>query len=174
MISKKKILRLIGTLFVITSMIISLCAFSSPECEYEINEPYLFEVLPGSQEWNDMTPQERKDACYIDEEIVEKMNTNALLETVLNYPYMCHIYVRGDIESGVTSVANTCPALAEFINREDAALVLENYIDRERELYEDNSSEKPITLIIANTLSEFFSRKNSVQPLAVIDPVMPI
>lgn len=100
--------------------------------EQIIEEPYVYEILPGTEEWVSMSPEERYESCYVSRDIAEKMTTDALVETVLNYPFWINVYTYNTLEEGVDAVASYFPPLSELLSRNDALEVLEDYITDRR------------------------------------------
>lgn len=103
-------------------LLLSSTAFAAePQMEtVELSDtPYVFAVKPGTTEWENLSPAERRRISHVPREEVENMTTRALLETVLNYPYLVDIYAFNSIEEGIEIVADRCPALRELLLRED-------------------------------------------------------
>lgn len=88
---------------------------------------HIFEVLPGSDKWKSMSPKERYASCEVSNSEVKNMTTDALIETILNYPYFINIYAYDSIETGIAHVSEYFPGIAELETREDAATVLSTY-----------------------------------------------
>ena len=76
----------------------------------QVNKAHVYEVLPGSSEWDNMTPEEREDSCEVSLSEVQDMTTDALVETVLNYPYLINIYAYESLDdySGQLAHALKC------------------------------------------------------------------
>lgn len=55
------------------------------------------------------------------------MTTEALLETVLNYPFMINLFAFSTPEQGYNSVYNSFNGLQELTARSDVITVLEQY-----------------------------------------------
>ena len=51
--------------------------------------PYQFPVQPGTPEWVEMSANARRDACRLPAGLAERMTSEALLETALDYPPPC-------------------------------------------------------------------------------------
>lgn len=49
--------------------------------------PHEYSVLPGTDAWIEMSPEERRTATYVDQAEAENMTTRALLITTLGYPF---------------------------------------------------------------------------------------
>lgn len=99
-----------------------------------VDEPYVFPIRPGSAEWLSFTSRsEMVDACQIPEDILPRLTTEALLETILTYPMideMRMLFADEELKSmeyGFWHIANSFNGLEEFMNREDALTVLEHY-----------------------------------------------
>lgn len=90
--------------------------------EQQITEPYDYPVKPGTQEWVDLVG--RREACEIPEEILGKLTTEALLETILNYPLLFGWTVHNTWEEGVESEIRQFNGLQELLRREDAGEVV--------------------------------------------------
>ncbi len=94
-----------------------------------ITQAHTYDVIPGTEEWENLTVEERVEASFVSEEESSKMTTEALLETILNYPYWINVYAYGNIRYGIDVVASYFPPLNEFLQREDALDVINNYLD---------------------------------------------
>ena len=92
------------------------------------NVPHMYDIKPGTSEWVNMTVDERLASCKVSKEEVDGMTTAALIETIVNYPYMINIYAYDSIEKGISMVSNHFPGLAELLSRSDAAVELNKYL----------------------------------------------
>lgn len=95
---------------------------------YAITEPYSYDVLPGTDEWEAMTLAERYEACYVSADVAKNMTTQALVETVLEYPFWVNVYAFDTLKKGIDMVSSYFPPLVELLEREDAANALNEYI----------------------------------------------
>ncbi len=107
---------------------------------YPITEPYEYSIVPGTDEWNELQSLEEKlEACQIPEEIVSKMTTEALVESVMNYPMIIRLSggLWGGFESGreyaFNKVKSEFNGLQELCNRADAKDELVKYGERSDE-----------------------------------------
>lgn len=91
------------------------------------DEPHIYEVLPNTPEWEAMTPSQRQASCEVSVEEVENMTTAALVETVINYPYLIDIYAFDTLEQGIEWVSMYFPGLPELLSRGDAIDELQKY-----------------------------------------------
>lgn len=73
-----------------------------------------------------MSIAEQRKNCSIEESVVEKMDTHALAETVLSYPFLMDIYMYGNsVDEGILKVGKRWPPLRALMQREDAYETLE-------------------------------------------------
>ena len=99
------------------------------ESAYTITEAYVYPVQPGTEAWASFeSHQEMIDACEVPEETLRQMTTQALLESVLNYPLLGDVLAYDDSEAGFEAMVDSFRGLEEFLSREDAAEVLEDVL----------------------------------------------
>ena len=120
-------------------LICSLClcsfAFASGPQEaqddtQQISTAYTFQVVPETLAWNELeSSKEKVAACYIPQQIIENMTTEALLETVLDYPLLIDIFAYDTTEIGIELASTYLPGIPELLSREDALEVLGKYIE---------------------------------------------
>lgn len=130
---KKKLLSLALALGMVVSML-PVTAFAvggsmdDASVDMRLDEAHVYSILPGTEEWEELTPAERYEACSVSADEVASMTTDALVETVLNYPYLINMYAYDSIELGIDEVSRYFPGLQELFSRSDASASLENYI----------------------------------------------
>lgn len=109
-------------------LILSLC-FSNIVCAQNPEEPetypstyvYEYPIKPGTDEWKYFTSYDQKaQACQIPPEILAKISTEGLIETVLNYPLLNGFRAHDDIHQGFERVTKTFNGLRELLIRQDA------------------------------------------------------
>ncbi len=124
----------------------SLALNAETEEEYPITEPHIFEIIPGTEEWDSYESLfERIDACYVPEEELKQMTTSALYETVLNYPLLVNIYAYdGDLRKGIDSVSKYFGGLEELFSREDALDVIRQHSIDSQSIEDERSEIKAI------------------------------
>lgn len=129
---KKKSLALIlvATLS-LTIIIPTTCAVEEvTEGPYSINTPYEYPVKPGTEAWFALeTHGERAAACQIPEEILSNMTTEALVESVVSYPFITDILLFNSAEDGYTIVRDHFNGLQELEVREDGREALSQYYE---------------------------------------------
>lgn len=132
-----------------------------PEQTYTIDTPYEYPVLPGTQEWIDLgNVVARREASQIPEEILHNMTTDALLLTVLNYPFLDDIYAFNTLEMGYNAVRGHCNGLRELETRPDCLDVLlcycqETYALEENEkTLQDWKAERIYSVLLHRTIPD--------------------
>ena len=119
------------------------------------DEAHVYDVVPGSSEWNELEPEERYEACAVSESEVQGMTTRALVETVLNYPYLINIYAYDSLSLGIEEVSEYFPGVQELLNRSDATEALEEYLASKVDV--QNAGEVDLASYDAKTLIGFIS-----------------
>lgn len=152
--------RIITVLFCAAS-ILSLWAVAAakPVSPYTIDTPYEYPYVPGTQEWADLGDTlARRQASQVPDEVLEHMTTGALLQTVLDYPFLSDMYAFNTIEIGYKAVRNHCNSLREFETRPDYLEALSRYCQanysfskKERTL-EDSMAERLYWLYVSGDL----------------------
>ncbi len=110
---------------------------------YSITEAYQYQVVPGMEEWRKLDSlQEMADACQIPEDILGNMTTEALVETVVNYPLFINVFAYDDKKTGLEHVKGYFNGLQELYERDDAIKKMEVYIGEKFKEIEDRQPEK--------------------------------
>lgn len=104
--------------------------------------PHEYSVLPGTDAWIEMSPEERRTATYVDQAEAENMTTRALLITTLGYPFLIDMYCIGyssdfflpgntasALSNGIEIVAETFPPLKELLKRTDAVAEIDSLLE---------------------------------------------
>lgn len=152
--------RIMTVLFCAAS-ILSLWAVAAakPVSPYTIDTPYEYPYVPDTQEWADLGDTlARRQASQVPDEVLEHMTTGALLQTVLDYPFLSDMYAFNTIEIGYKAVRNHCNSLWEFETRPDYLEALSRYCQanysfskKERTL-EDSMAERLYWLYVSGDL----------------------
>lgn len=110
---------------------------------YEIDTPYEYPITPASPEWKTYQSRaERLAACHVDDALLQKMTTPALVETVLTYPMLPDCYAYDTLEAGMRSVSTYFSGIDELAARPDAIECLEAYAamqGRSNDIYSMNA-----------------------------------
>ncbi len=126
--------------------------------EYSITEAYQYPVVPGMEEWKKLNSlQEKAEACQIPEDILGDMTTEALIETVVNYPLFINVFAYDNKKTGLEHVKDYFNGLQELYERDDAIEKMEIYIGEKFKDSEDRQPEKfkkLFTEFVLNDLKE--------------------
>ncbi len=131
---KKKIF--VAILAVICIMISNLSVANTEASELKkdnnnyIDEPYKYPVIPGTNEWKELDSMPQKIAVsHVNLELLEKMTTSALVETVVTYPLFICVHAYDSLETGVTEVSTYFKGIEELCKRSDAREKVLQYIN---------------------------------------------
>lgn len=106
------------------------CASEKDERAKQIDTPYVYPIQPGTEEWAKLDSLDAKiAACKVDPELMNSMTTEALLETVLDYPLLPNIYAFSSAEIGIGSGSGYFEGLQILHDREDTAECIQKAID---------------------------------------------
>lgn len=112
--------------------------------EASMDVPYQYPITPTDEAWADFkTSQEMYDACQIPNAVLTRMTTGALLETVLNYPFLGTYKCHDDYEIAAGYLGGRFNGLEELLARDDLTeTLLERYakskVLTQEELNENN------------------------------------
>jgi hypothetical protein len=106
------------------------------------SEPFDFPIKPGSEIWRTFTTHKQmEDATKIPDAILNKMSTEDLLTTCLNYPLFVDMIYFDQKQLGYTLVEKRFNGLRELMNRKDAGRVLSSVFSKmEIETLDKNST----------------------------------
>lgn len=94
---------------------------------YTITTPYNYSLKVGSTEWLSMQPNERVEAYCIPSEIMHNMSTEALLQTIMNNPYLWNVVAFETPELELEYAFHTLSGFDELMKREDLLKVFDDY-----------------------------------------------
>lgn len=104
-------------------LIVSLALAGSAVAQ---DAPFTYPSKPGSETWKTFTPGEHLAAVQVPEAHLEEMRTEALLNTVLDYPLFSQMLTHNSIQAGFESLSESFNGLQELKARHDTAGVLLN------------------------------------------------
>lgn len=131
---------------------------------YEISEPYVYDISPGSAEWSTLyEPEQKLAACSVPLSLVQRMTTKALVETVIKYPLLIDIYAYGSLREGIEVVSSYFCGLEELFSRHDATMHLEEY--REQVMNEVGTTD--IEYFYADSLLSYLTEEEPEYMVAV-------
>lgn len=153
----------VWTLLLCAASILSLWAVAAfkPVSPYTIDAPYEYPYVPGTQEWIDLgNMSARIRASQVPDEVLEHMTTDALLQTVLDYPFLSDLYAFNTIEMGYKAVKKHCNSLWEFEARPDYLEALSRYcqanysLSKKEQTFKDYMAEQLYWLYVSGNLEQ--------------------
>ena len=110
-------------------MLFCLMPSLTASAEYIDNEPYVFELQPDTAEWAAYDEKADKLArLQIPEGKLSSMTTNALLETVMNYPYILDYTAFNSVQGAYDTFSSDFNGFRELMQRKDLSnTLLHNY-----------------------------------------------
>ena len=155
------------SIFVVSAEDVGMQEDDNIQTIFSVSEGYyVCPIQPGSSEWDRLSIQERYAVSSIDAGDVAAMTTDAVLLSVLNYPFIVNIYVYDDINEGIDAVRMYCPALEELLNRSDACVVVARYLQACR----DQGSTDTTTYYVAARIYGYLTSAADVAPRYMIEP----
>ncbi|MBR6812321.1 MAG: hypothetical protein IKM51_03005 [Oscillospiraceae bacterium] len=139
-------------------MTVPAYAYDAPSGEVGLsNVAHVYAVKPGTDEWVYMSVEQRLASCRVTQAEVEAMTTEALIETIVNYPYLVNIFAYDTIEMGIEMVSNHFPGIEELFERADCQSELSKFINKVGVF--SSSKEEILKRIYALELMETVSKK---------------
>ncbi len=161
-------------ILIVIISILTQCFAAFAVNSHVINTPYDYPIKPGTAAWEELkTHDEMVAACRIPENILEKMSTEALTETVLNYPLLVDMFAMPTPYSGYEGTYILFNGLQELAGRKDAITVLNNYIAKTNTLTSSTNMGDELKLfyrdllidgMLISSYNEFQSDSNTVVP----------
>lgn len=128
---KRKSIQILLIIVLIFTFNFSFTFGQETESEYSIDEPYEFPITQYDDQWKEFeTKAEALSVCQIPEEILNKMTTEALLETVLNYPFIIDYIAFNDYKDAADNMMRDFNGFSELLSREDLTEVLLEAYDK--------------------------------------------
>lgn len=120
---------------------ITIVIFLLPLCILAQQQKYHYPVKRGSEAWNVLiTYKEKRAVSQIPTDIIQKLTTRDLLESVLDYPLIGDVFVFNNLQTGVDKLRINFTAFNELLRRKDVAAVT---ISRYRQLEIDSARSLP-------------------------------
>lgn len=127
---KKFVLYLLLATFGFSMVASAVPMQSLEEKEYTVFTPYEYPIVPEAPEWLALqTNIDKINACSVPDELIEKMSTDALLETFLTHPMATNIFAFSSYDDGFNFLKdNYHMGLNELLQREDLSdAILRSY-----------------------------------------------
>lgn len=134
-------------------------ALTESTVSYSINKAYDYPITPDDEkEWAQLTTlNDKLNACQIPEDILNKMTTPALIETVANYPLSVNLYAFDTLDLGYQMVKGSFNGLAELEKRmQSNPQEVKAVLNTEIKKYSSNTNEEKNTV---NDLNYYFIKR---------------
>ncbi len=101
--------------------------------------PFKYELTPESQEWKNYEPLELKNMLNIPMENAQAMDTETLLNAVLDYPFLGDIYAFNDSIKAIDFLSEQFNGLKVLLDRNDLKdKLFEDYTNSSEKIIKDN------------------------------------
>lgn len=160
----KKFISFVLVLILVCTILVPVSASSVDRIgSYSITTPYAYPVLPGTDEWQSLSMDQRIAVSHVNEDIVQSMTTEAVLLTTLRYPFAVNIFAYNTGREGIDIVKKYCSSLAELLIREDALPTINAYLNT-------TTNTESIEYYVAEKLWEYMSNSAAIEPRYIIAP----
>ena len=89
--------------------------------KYSIKEAYQYPAVPGTKEWESLgSTQKRKESCMVSKDILSNMTTDALIETIVTYPFFTDVNAFETLDMGLEALRAEFGGVDELLTRTDA------------------------------------------------------
>ncbi len=96
----------------------------------EDNLEHQYSLTPQSTEWRNYNAYELQEKLNIPREQVTALNTDDLLELVLDYPFIGDVYAFNTVEDGIETIRNRFEPLDELLKRDNVSeVVYDRYLN---------------------------------------------
>ena len=96
----------------------------------EITEAYKYPIVPDTEEWKKLKSMPEKiEATHVDPDLLHKMSTRALVETVVKYPLFDSVHAYDTLAIGIKEVSEYFKGIEELESRDDAREEILKYIN---------------------------------------------
>lgn len=94
------------------------CPVFASENRLQIDVPYEYPVTPGMSNWEELDTHEKKvAACQIPTDILKIMTTDALIQSIIDYPLAVDMYAYDSVDEGYEVLRNQFNAIRELESR---------------------------------------------------------
>lgn len=116
---------------IILMIIFSCSKVETNDCfSYSFPDAYEFPIKPGTQDWINLGSREaRANACMIPEDILQKISTGGLFESLLSYPFILDYIAWEEWQVGFEALKTENKGFAELFNRRDLYRVIYDWYE---------------------------------------------
>ena len=124
-IKNTRIIRWIACGLCGVSLLVSLMGCTNQTNITTVDDAYDYPIKPGTDAWKALGSHvEMLKVCQIPETKLHSMSTEALVETVLNYPLFSDVLAYNSPQQGFDAMASQFNGIPELLDRKDAGTVL--------------------------------------------------
>ena len=117
----KKLIALVLVLSVLSSLVVFAENNNTIEKQYTITIPYQYPVVPGTKKWSELESlDEMIKVCQIPNDVLTNISTEALIETVIDYPLAINMFAFDTPQEGYNSIKMYFNGVQELETRSDA------------------------------------------------------
>ena len=139
---------------------------------YPIDESYEYPIVPGTDEWKALDNNiDKMRVCMIPEDVLNRMTTEALLETVLSYPLIANMLIWETTQQGYEVILRNFNGLQELVERDDLDSVLETYSAENISVYANMTEDRIlISEMVLGVIS--FYNEHPITYLITMNPII--
>ncbi len=136
--------------------------------QYDNSPRFTYSVRPCDPEWAALPDRtSRLAACEIAPELLQRMNTENLLDAVLEHPYLYDFFAFDNVQKGLACLMEDIAAVRELLGRADAENVIQNRLN---ELCRDAASNFLLSAILRAFLGDDHATAENATLSYVRDP----
>lgn len=129
----KKVFSLVTVALFVFCVLFTNMSVNADDSGYTISAPYEYPVKPNTAEWIGMhCTIERHEACEVPKDILARMTTDALVETVITYPFFVDTMAYNNFSIGLGAVSQYFSGIDELMSRDrqEVCESLRDYLQR--------------------------------------------
>lgn len=134
------------------------------------NISFEYPVGPGKPGWEDLSPDEANKLLQIPEQILQIQNTEALIDSCLNYPYLINIYAKNTLQEGIDELRKTFNGFRALLERADAASkLIEKYNELDISRVEEKNPEEEDAVLKCSFIELLLSQEFLIKRMTDAD-----
>jgi len=119
---------------------------------YDNGLRFTYPIRPGDPQWAAFPNRtSRLAACEIAPELLRRINTENLLDAVLEHPYLYDFFAFDNVQMGLACLAEDVAAVRELLDRADAGIVIQSKL---KEIDREADSNRLLSVILRAFLGE--------------------
>ena len=106
-----------------------------------LTSTFEYSITPEDAMWDEFgTVEDKIEACRIPQNVLNSMTDEQLVQAVLDFPFLCDVFLYSSTEEGVQNLEEICDAYAELLRRDNAKEILMNSVNNRASLQTINLS----------------------------------